>query len=60
MIEELNKVKSSGYSLVEGLLLSSCGFFFGFGIGMFGTFLPIYLKEVYNIDPEDETNKDKI
>lgn len=49
ILEELKKNKSNAISIFYGLLLSSNGFFFGFGMGLFSNFAKDYLEEVHNI-----------
>lgn len=49
MQKELDNIKSPAYSLTNGFLLASFGFFFGHGVGLFNTFAEIYLPLVHNI-----------
>ena len=46
-------LKSRTQSALYGVLLASCGMYFGYGIGTFNTFFDFFIKEAYGITDED-------
>ena len=49
-----NKIKSNASTLFYGILLSTSGMFFGFGVGFFNTYFEPFIENVYNINDENE------
>lgn len=45
-------LKSPGQALFYGVLLASCGMYFGYGIGSFNTFFDFFIKTAYGITDE--------
>ena len=54
MQENQLKTRSPLYLHFYGFLLSSTGWFFGYGIAMFNTFFDSYIQVVYGITDEQE------
>ena len=47
-----NSIKSPIKTLIYGILLSTSGMFFGFGVGLFNTFFEPFIENIYSIYDE--------